>query len=241
MTGVEITLLIIGLIFLLGSFLVHDKLSQKDIDQIAKMSETEMQVIVEKELKDASSKVEEAISGTLDTSMEETKREMEKTTNQKIMAISEYSDTVLENMNKTHNEIVFLYNMLNDKHTELTNMAGQLQQFTENIKTTEHEALRRIQETAEELQIKMQYSAAAPQPAAPAAGMPDPEPEEAGDGVPEAPLPAAEDPESNKNAWILSLHQQGMSDVDIAKELGCGLGEVKLVIGLFKGEKEIEA
>jgi hypothetical protein len=31
-------------------------------------------------------------------------------TNEKIMAISEYSDTVMENMNKTHNEIMFLYN-----------------------------------------------------------------------------------------------------------------------------------
>ena len=39
------------------------------------------------------------------------------------MAISEYSDTVMENMNKTHNEIMFLYNMLNDKHTELTGLA----------------------------------------------------------------------------------------------------------------------
>lgn len=39
----------------------------------------------------------------------------------------------------------------------------------------------------------------------------------------------------NNNDKILRLHKQGMSSVDIAKELGLGVGEVKLVINLFKG------
>ena len=39
----------------------------------------------------------------------------------------------------------------------------------------------------------------------------------------------------NNNEKILSLHKEGMSDVAIARELGLGVGEVKLVIDLFKG------
>ena len=35
---------------------------------------------------------------------------------------------------------------------------------------------------------------------------------------------------------IMELHLEGKSDVEIAKLLGCGLGEVRLVIGLHKGE-----
>ena len=49
---------------------------------------------------------------------------------------------------------------------------------------------------------------------------------------------STDDIESNKennNDRILSLHKKGMSSVDIAKELGLGVGEVKLVINLFKG------
>ena len=34
MTGLEITLVVTGVIFLIGSFLVKDKLSPKDIDKI---------------------------------------------------------------------------------------------------------------------------------------------------------------------------------------------------------------
>lgn len=38
---------------------------------------------------------------------------------------------------------------------------------------------------------------------------------------------------SNKEK-ILQLHHDGKSDVDIAKELGLGIGEVRLIIGLYK-------
>ena len=41
--------------------------------------------------------------------------------------------------------------------------------------------------------------------------------------------------ERNKNEEILKLHREGKSNMAIAKELGMGVGEVKLVIDLFKG------
>ena len=42
----------------------------------------------------------------------------------------------------------------------------------------------------------------------------------------------------NNNERILALSSQGMSQVEIAKELGIGLGEVKLVIDLFRGGRQ---
>ena len=38
----------------------------------------------------------------------------------------------------------------------------------------------------------------------------------------------------NSNERILALHKAGKSNMAIAKELGLGIGEVKLVIDLFK-------
>ena len=52
---------------------------------------------------------------------------------------------------------------------------------------------------------------------------------------PMPPLQAVEDFKENNNDRILRLHKEGVSNVDIAKELGLGVGEVKLVINLFKG------
>ena len=39
----------------------------------------------------------------------------------------------------------------------------------------------------------------------------------------------------NSNERILELHKAGKSNMAIAKELGVGIGEVKLVIDLYKG------
>ena len=40
----------------------------------------------------------------------------------------------------------------------------------------------------------------------------------------------------NSNAQILALYSQGKNDVQIARKLGLGVGEVKLVIDLFNGQ-----
>ena len=42
----------------------------------------------------------------------------------------------------------------------------------------------------------------------------------------------------NNNERILELYNQGKSKVAIAKELGLGVGEVKLVIDLFQNQKK---
>ena len=48
-----------------------------------------------------------------------------------------------------------------------------------------------------------------------------------------------EDKTLGDNQEILSLFNEGMTEVDIAKKLGRGLGEIKLVLGLFsEGAKE---
>lgn len=220
MTAVEISLIIIGLIFIVVSFFLQEKLSQKDIDQITSLSDRELKIIVEKQLKNADSKVEDAVDEKLEEIMAASERVMERTSNEKIMAISEYSDTVLESMNKTHNEIMFLYSMLNDKHKELTDLAGELSSLPNTLKSVTPEVQKRYEETVSFVESQVEKA----------------EPMQK-----EELLEAAvtmTDSERNHNDDILFLHSAGKSDVDIAKELGLGLGEVKLVIGLFKEEDD---
>lgn len=227
MTAVEITLIIVGIVFLLVSFLVQEKLSPKDIESITNLSENELKIIVEKQLKNANDQVEDAITDVVEDKTETTKRALEKETNEKIMAIDEYSNTVLESMNKTHNEILFLYSMLNDKHTELTDLATQLQQFSEHMKNTENEVLENLALAAQDVRQKVNETKPIDENEAILASLGTDRQE-------------ADQDQINHNDRILMLHQQGFSDVEIARELGLGLGEVKLVIGLFKGEETVE-
>ena len=225
---IEIILIIVGVIFIIVSFFVQEKLTGKDVQTIADMSEKELNVIVEKGLKDANGKIEDAITETFDDSMEIAKRGLEK-----IMAIDEYSNTVLESMNKTHNEVLFLYSMLNDKHTELTELASHLQHFSDEVKNTETEALENLSAVASELEQK-------------ATVIPKTEENITEQAVVEQTVPKQElheeeeTDDANHNEKILMLCRQGMSDVEIARTLGLGLGEVLLVIGLYKGEQTSE-
>ena len=67
-----------------------------------------------------------------------------------------------------------------------------------------------------------------------------PEPETVEQAAPQQKLPVEENDDANHNEKILALCRQGMSDVEIARTLGLGLGEVRLVIGLYKGEQTSE-
>lgn len=223
MTGVEIILLLTGCVFMVGSFFIAEKLSPSELNKIAELSEAELKKIIERSINNADSKIEEKIEDQLDESMEVVNRGLEKITNQKIMAISEYSDTVIENINKAHNEIMFLYSMLNDKHAELTGMVSDLQRLAADV--------RNLQET-----MQSAYQQPVREEILEPVGMPELQPE----------IPTAEEAETeerhlysdNHNKEILDLHKEGISDIEIARRLGLGVGEVRLVIGLYKGERK---
>lgn len=212
MITVEIILILIGVVFLIGSFMVKDKLSKKDIDKIAELSQDELKIIVDKQLASAKVTIEDAIDEAIEDSKDITALAMEKESNEKIIAISEYSDTVLESMNQTHNEIMFLYSMLNDKHKEMTEFAGELHQLSAKLSNINVEdVINKVEQIEEPVNHKDAFESYVVK-----------RQEERSDV-------------RNNNDEILLLHNTGKSDIEIAKELGLGLGEVKLVIGLFKG------
>ena len=238
MTGVAWILLLIGVVFMIGSFFVTEKLSPSELNQIAELSEEELKRIIDRGLKNAETRIEDAIDEQVDQSSEKVDRSLEKVTNDKIMAISEYSDTVIESMNKTHNEIMFLYSMLNDKHTELTGMAADLQLLAADVRSLEEKApLTAPQAAPERAATVSAASAVTPVPVETAdtteretAAAPAEQKEE----MPET----EETKQEGLHAEILKLKKLGMTEVQIAKKLGIGIGEVRLVNGLYRGESD---
>lgn len=108
MNWLEIALLAFGACAFAGSFLVRGKSDgggqEVDVELIRS--------VIEKEMRDAKERVTEVVDETLEYAVEKTERASERISNEKIMAISEYSETVLADINKSHQEVVFLYDML---------------------------------------------------------------------------------------------------------------------------------
>ena len=238
MTGVAWILLLIGVVFMIGSFFVTEKLSPSELNQIAELSEEELKRIIDRGLKNAETRIEDAIDEQVDQSSEKVDRSLEKVTNDKIMAISEYSDTVIESMNKTHNEIMFLYSMLNDKHTELTGMAADLQRLAADVRSLEEKAPLTAPQAAPERAATVSAASAVtlvPVEKADTTGRETAAaPAEQKEEMPET----EETKQEGLHAEILKLKKPGMTEVQIAKKLGIGIGEVRLVNGLYRGESD---
>ena len=129
--------------------------------------------------------------------------------------------------------------MLNDKHKDLTDLAANLQKLTTNLHDVEQQmtektlrAQARLQqpEPAIEKPVKVQKKEI------PVEKKVKPESIKKAVEVKKKPETDTEINDKNDNDAILRLHAEGKSDVEIAKLLDRGLGEVRLVIGLHRGE-----
>lgn len=280
----ELILLIFGGIVFTVSFFLPSG-GKKERDGISKTDEEEIKEIIGREVEEAKTQISDIVNETITYSMEKTERSMERLTNEKIMAVNEYSDTVLEQINKNHKEAVFLYDMLNDKHENLKSTVSEAVKTASEVKQTVKDAEVTAREAKEQaVEIKEQISAGREPEKLQAAAQEKeftpiqaPKVEVIATSVetdapkgPEKPkkktvkkvkaeisvLKEEEEPADrtekaskvdlsmaapgatggrNSNDRILELHKAGKSNMAIAKELGLGIGEVKLVIDLFEG------
>ncbi len=222
----EIILLIVGLaVFVVSFFLPSGKGEKPVINE--ELTKEEIRSLVADELEAIKSRVDDTVEEAVDYAMEKTERSLERISNEKIMAVNEYSDTVLAEINKNHQEVMFLYDMLNDKHTSLKNTASEVEKTAKEAKNITQEAQRASQEVKEATRnAEKVFPVFQPLQPEKIAFVEE-------TMVPEEKVILEEG--ANNNEKILALHKLGKSKLEIAKELGLGVGEVSLVIDLFKG------
>ncbi len=252
MTTIEIILLLVGCVFMIGSFFISEKLSSSELNKIAELSEDELKKIIEREVNNAGTQMDDVIEQKIEEAGEQAERAMEKESNEQIMQIHEYSETVMESMKKTHDEIMFLYSMLNDKHTEMTSMTGDLQRLAADIRNLQENmsakagtSIRKpVAESHVAQQPVMKQNAVVKPMTETIDVQPEPEVQvnrfqEIQEPEQKTEKPETADAQGMSNDMILKLYEQGLSKVEIAKQLGRGLGEVNLVIELYKGDENL--
>lgn len=224
----EIILLVVGAIIFILSFILPDKkeLSGKDVS----LAKDEISDAAKQEIVRIKSDVEEVVDETVKYAMEKAERSLERLSTEKIMAVGEYSETVLAEIHKNHEEVMFLYDMLNSKHTNLKNTVSEV---NKSVKEAE-EAVSEIQKTMEDAAGIDSQEGLITGSVTETEEMVKEETDFPGQSV--SFLEEATFEGRNNNEKILELYRQGKSKIAIAKELGLGVGEVKLVIDLFKNQ-----
>lgn len=277
MTGLEIALLTIGLIVIVASFVFSSKSDGDTIHNVKDVTFTD------KQKEDIKKQIMDILDEQIENVKEQTEISLDKLSNQKMLEMNEYSDTILQEINRNHNEVMFLYDMLNEKKKEINNTVRDMNVTKKEIeksktvpkKQTIIDSIKDMSEdtggfmASEELLREEQKDVDTRKKDI--LNQLDAVVEAVSDDV-SADLEAVEkkpkkrtstgrtaakrmketvkketlrednrDPKAfetgNNNEKILQLSKEGKSNVEIAKELGLGIGEVKLVIDLFKGGK----
>lgn len=140
MTIVEVFLILVGVSMIVCSFFVSEKLSGKDLKNISDYSEKEIKIIMEKRMSEAEAQIDDMVNKAVDLSLNKINRELNKETDDKIMAIGEYSETVMDSLTKTHSEVTFLYSMLGDKHDELVKETAEVSELLTSLRECERTA-----------------------------------------------------------------------------------------------------
>lgn len=252
MSPIEIFLLICGGVIFILSFIIPVS-KEETSEETKELARDEIKKLVSEEMDGIKSHVDDAVDEAVEYAMEKTERSLERLSNEKIMAVSDYSDTVLQEIHKNHEEVMFLYDMLNDKHKNLKNTVSEVNQTVKAVEETAREAEAAVNSFRELVPDKVedeQVIAVVKEPVIPAAedqvkikssGNSKVKETSAKNSAKkpvkgESASAAAASEKMNRNEEILRLHELGKSNVAIAKQLGMGVGEVKLVIDLYKNK-----
>ncbi len=323
----EILLIVAGFGAIIAGYLIP---AGKNADEEQKrLIEEEVNESIRRAIDNSRNKIEDMVDDTMEDSINKAERAIERLTNEKISAISEYSDTVINDIHKNHDEVMFMYDMLNDKHKNLTNVvtevtkkadeakqvvrdaeatAREAQEATSSLKAQTPDNVRAIlldetEDTLSGIKIPVKPKQITPEkaePVKPAMSKIEPEPEpmpvESGyvdeknlqelDILEEIPAEVltseqisnlhviggkekeetsskvvqiteavrvegrSKNPDKNmkeltandpvsQNKQIIEMHKAGKSNMVIARELGLGIGEVKLVIDLSNKHRKV--
>lgn len=241
----EVILIMVAITIIVVSFLITDK-KESAAEQINSQDIKNLASNIIKE------EIQSQLSELSDDVLENAEAKLDKLANQKIMAVGNYSEDVLKNIEDNHNEVMFLYNMLNDKETTLKNTVRdieavkvsvkQMSDTVQSNKEIKKESGRKnsrgkksrntsAQKQSEE-NMKNQESNKNQQNNRNTTQIQESVREESAQELIFGEGEKSEIVENKEK--VLELYRQGKTNVEIARELNLGVGEVNLVLGLFK-------
>ncbi|BBF42955.1 hypothetical protein lbkm_1641 [Lachnospiraceae bacterium KM106-2] len=227
MQTIDIVLIIIGLFMIGVSFIISEKFS--GVNEEVTFTNQLPDELLKKQAEGMYDQMRKEMNEITDQAYENADGMLSKLSNEKIMAVTDYSNQILEKIENNHQEVVFLYDMLNDKEEEIKELLKQTSQVSAPVKPvnkkkadaqndTKHQGKElvnkmdgHIVKMKEEQKIKKQLKDAASIDC------------------------EKQNENATKNQQIIEYYQQGLSVLEISRELHVGQGEVQLVINLFEG------
>jgi len=247
MEAVEIIMLLCGIAFLVLSFFVgnektsqHQEVADADLFSAEKVSE------IKKNL-------EASIEETADDLLEDAKNKLASASNETIISVDDFSRQTLERINHNHEEVVFMYNMLQNKEEELKKSLEDIRKACDELEKKK-DAIKNdsLLVVPGESGIEIARKKAATKSVQEKQSDPKnvekkttknstrrngkdsvTQKQTSANAILPDTLGETSEITEDKTAKILELYQNKKSVLEISKTLGLGQGEVKLVIDLY--------
>ena len=246
MNAIEVFLIIAGIICVIVSVVMNFSEQSEKTENIIPTDLTDEQKNKIKQQVDVI--IENQVSGL----SEKTEAALDKISNTKILEMNEYAESVLGEINRNHNETVFLYDMLNEKAKEIkttvkdvNNAKKQVEKIHAEVKESDDIVVNVHDKTDNDAKTVYENDGYTDKDTKDTAKerltalvKKNDDKIKSSDGRKKVNRQAEKlAPEMSNNEKILKLNEKGITVKEIAKQLNLGIGEVKLVIDLYKGGK----
>ena len=194
-----------------------------------KASDEYLEQMLEERINQAEHRIDDVAEKSASTIRNQAKTELEKLSKEKLSEVNEYSDQVMDRINKNHNEVMFLYGLLSDKQKELDETVESLNRAQRQLQIQNDNSLKINRNNFENKQeVKIENTQNNPGESE--------QVEFQKDNVKNANAEKIiENGDYERRSRILMLAKEGKSELEIAKQLSMGVGEVRLVLELSKG------
>ena len=236
--------IIVGIFLITFSYVFSEK-KLEEKNQAVQIDLSEQLKVSDEDLAQVRKKVVEAIAQYEEEEIERTKEQLSTVSNEKIMAIDEFTKSVLGDIDNNHKEVMFLYSMLTDKQNEIKDLVSQASNLNKQLDKKEKEVEEKLKPekapvSKKKEQVVKEYVVNENVNKQISKKMVENLEKESNDSIKEYQYGE----EANKynelvqdnNSQIMRLYEQGLDEIEIARKLDLGIGEVKLVVGLYENK-----
>ena len=138
-------LVVIGLGIIAVSYVISEKIENKMLGKKAEDLAQVKDIWTDKDEKRVRERIDSIVEEKVEQAIDKTEDELSRISNEKIMVSNEFSEQVLGKIEQNHEEVVFLYNMLNEKEKQMKTLIKEI----DTLKTAVEQRAFEIKENME--------------------------------------------------------------------------------------------
>ncbi|MCR5607744.1 MAG: hypothetical protein K6G26_01610 [Lachnospiraceae bacterium] len=228
---IRIVLCLMGVAIYILSFIMGDPEEEKE-----KIVDEEVNNYVDHVMKSLQERLNQMLNEKMETVSDATDTRLAHMSNAKISEFEAYSQEVRNKIDVEHKEIMFLYDMLNNKDGDVKSTLGKIEDYKYQVDVLIEELNDKLERISQQIRLSDESQIEVGKQAAMLEEIAD-DIYDDNEGYTEEEIEEIKgdiQKYESENDEIIMKYNNGLSLTEISKSMGIGVGEVLLVVNLYK-------